>query len=46
MTAGATVFAGVDRVLELHQPSNSDELCLECGHLFPCPTVRALGVEG
>lgn len=45
MSDAALVFAGVARVLELHQPSEGEQVCRECGHRVPCPTVQALGVE-
>lgn len=50
MIAAAQVFDGVAIVLELHEPMDVWEgphhwrICQECGHKFPCPTARALGV--
>lgn len=47
---GAEVFGGVAAVLDLHEPMTVCEgdrtwrICQECGHAFPCPTARALGV--
>jgi hypothetical protein len=33
-------------VLALHVPAVNDRWCAGCSRPYPCPTVRALGVEG
>jgi hypothetical protein len=34
--------AAIQRVRELHTPSDEGDFCRECGSNCPCPTVRAL----